>query len=548
MQRLGCAAVTLLFLLEGSLCQLNVCGQALLNPKIVGGQNASPGAWPWQVSLHSRSAGYHFCGGSLINKDWVLTAAHCFAGSNVAASDLVVYLGKQTQQGSNLHQISKRVTKVFLHSQYNSATNDNDIALLQLSTSVTFTDYIRPVCLAAQGSTFAAGTKCWITGWGDIASNVALPNPGVLQEAELPVVGNKLCDYLLGPGVITSNMVCAGLLTGGKDTCQGDSGGPMVTKKNTAWVQAGITSWGIGCADPNSPGVYTRVSQYQTWITNTIKSNLPGFIKYYLQCSLCQLNVCGRAPLNTRIVGGKNATAGAWPWQVSLQSLYLGYHFCGGSLINKDWVLTAAHCFSRSVTYNAAGDLVVYFGKQTQRGTNPNQISRRVTKLVLHPNYNSATNDNDIALLQLSSSVTFTDYIRPVCLAAQGSTSTAGTKCWITGWGDIAYNVAVPSPGVLQEAELPIVNNNLCDYLLGPGAITSNMVCAGLLEGGKDTCQGDSGGPMVTKKNTAWVQVGITSWGIGCADPNSPGVYTRVSQYQTWITSTLKSNLPGFIV
>ncbi|XP_062854217.1 serine protease 27-like [Trichomycterus rosablanca] len=280
MLRLGCVAVTLLYLVKGSFCQLNVCGRAPLNPKIVGGQNASAGAWPWQVSLHSISSGFHFCGGSLINKDWILSAAHCFTGSYNNAADLVVYLGKQTQQGSNPHQISRRVKKIITHSKYASFANNNDIALLRLTTAVTFTDYIRPVCLAAKCSTFNAGTRCWITGWGDIASNVELPRPGVLQQTIVPVVSQTVCDKYLGPGAITSNMICAGLLEGGKDTCQGDSGGPMVIKKNTAWVQAGITSWGIGCADPNSPGVYTRVSEYQTWITNNIKLNLPGFVKY----------------------------------------------------------------------------------------------------------------------------------------------------------------------------------------------------------------------------------------------------------------------------
>ncbi|MCJ8729129.1 hypothetical protein PDJAM_G00102700 [Pangasius djambal] len=191
--------------------------------------------------------------------------------------------------------------------------------------------------------------------------------------------------------------------------------------------------------------------------------------------------------------------------------------------------------------------LTVYLGKQTLSGSNPNQIARGVTQIVLHPSYNNATQNNDIALLRLNSSVNFTDYIRPVCLAGQGSSFPGGTNCWISGWGSIASGVQLPSPGVLQEAMVPTVNTYICDLLLGFGSITANMICAGYLQGGTDTCQGDSGGPMVTKLGAVWIQAGITSWGRGCAQSYSPGVYTLVSQYQIWISSIINQNLPGFI-
>lgn len=272
------AVLVLLLCVTGSFAQSNICGRPPLNTRIVGGQSASAGAWPWQVSLQRNSYGGHFCGGSLINKDWVLTAAHCFSDSSL--SGLTVFLGKQTLTGANPNQIQRGVRQVIRHPNYNSQTNDNDITLLLLDSSVTFTKYIMPVCLAATGSTFPAATNSWITGWGDIASGVSLPAPGQLQEAQVPIVDSKQCAAMLSPSQITSNMICAGLRQGGKDTCQGDSGGPMVNKKGTVWIQSGITSFGYGCAQPNSPGVYTLVSRYQSWISQTIKQNLPGFVKY----------------------------------------------------------------------------------------------------------------------------------------------------------------------------------------------------------------------------------------------------------------------------
>uniref|UniRef100_A0A8C6UBX7 Peptidase S1 domain-containing protein n=1 Tax=Neogobius melanostomus TaxID=47308 RepID=A0A8C6UBX7_9GOBI len=236
-------------------------------------------------------------------------------------------------------------------------------------------------------------------------------------------------------------------------------------------------------------------------------------------------------PLNTRIVGGQPAPEGAWPWQVSI---HRGFgHICGGSLINNLWVLSAAHCFQRSVPRAAMKD------------TEDITVRRTIVEVINHESYNPSTNDNDIALLKMASTVTFTNYIRPVCLAASGSTFHAGTDSWITGWGSI---VSLPSPQNLMEVEMPVVGNRKCkcDYA-GVFLINDNMICAGLEAGGKDSCQGDSGGPMVSKQNSRWIQSGVVSFGRGCALPNNPGVYARVSRYQSWINSKITENQPGFI-
>ncbi|KAL6476704.1 hypothetical protein MHYP_G00152030 [Metynnis hypsauchen] len=293
MSRTLSVVLVISLLAKGCHAQLAVCGVASLNTRIVGGQDASPGSWPWQVSLQDNDG--HFCGGSLINSNWVLTAAHCFPSSD--ASQVTVYLGMQALSSSNPNSVSRSVSQVIVHPNYSTPTHDNDIALLRLNSSVTFTNYITPVCLAAAGSTFFNGTLTWVTGWGNIASGVSLPSPGTLQEVQVPIVGNRKCNCLYGVGQITDNMVCAGLLAGGKDSCQGDSGGPLVSKQGGVWIQAGIVSFGAGCAQPNFPGVYTRVSQYQTWVDQQITSNQPGFVTFTSTGTDGDLNVsCAGLP------------------------------------------------------------------------------------------------------------------------------------------------------------------------------------------------------------------------------------------------------------
>ncbi|XP_036402344.1 serine protease 33-like [Megalops cyprinoides] len=255
----------------------------------------------------------------------------------------------------------------------------------------------------------------------------------------------------------------------------------------------------------------------------------------------CKAQVCGHPPLENRIVGGVNAQYGAWPWQVDVQTFQNG-HVCGGSLITQEWVLCAAHCFPKPIDVSS---YILYMGRYQLNGLNQYEVSSGITQVVIPPGYTEPQQGQDIALVQLSSPVTFSDFIQPVCLPDAGTLFPSGMDCYVTGWGNIADGVSLPGAGTLQQVQVPIIGQSSCQEMYQLQStdsvdILSDMICAGFQEGGKDSCQGDSGGPLVCPMvNGTWVQAGIVSFGLGCAQANQPGVYAKVSAFADFIRSTV---------
>ncbi|XP_032888268.1 enteropeptidase, partial [Amblyraja radiata] len=252
-------------------CNRKSCGKVLLRPKdaarIVGGHDAVDGTWPWIVSLHY--IGHHICGSTLISKQWLVSAAHCVYGRNQVLSRWEAVLGLHAQRNLTSPQTQVlAIDRILINPRYNRRTKDGDIALLRLESAVQYTDYIQPACLPDSKQHFSAGTRCSIAGWGAVSEGGSPPS--VLQEAEVPLIAAQKCQALLPQYNITQNMVCAGYEKGGTDTCQGDSGGPLVCKQGDQWFLAGVTSFGHGCAQPHSPGVYARVTAFVDWIQEVL--------------------------------------------------------------------------------------------------------------------------------------------------------------------------------------------------------------------------------------------------------------------------------------
>ncbi|XP_061388400.1 polyserase-2-like, partial [Musca vetustissima] len=329
----------------------------LQDPRIINGTEATLANTKHQVSIRRRiNDDYYFgmghiCGGSLISENVVLCAGHCFTdqeafdGSYLPDDEFFVTMGNLDRFEQNNNTLKFDIKKIEKHRPvFNFSTYEDDIVVIILNGTVP-ADHptVQPIVL--NDGELKNGTVCQVTGWGITEEGY---NSDVLMTVDVPYIPPNVCRkesaYL---DLIRPGMMCAGYLEGERDACQGDSGGPLVCNNR----QAGITSWGSGCALPLKPGVYTDVAFYKDWILQKIAENNGTLPKFAVCAPPSDIFGIGR-PQDPRIINGTVATLANTKHQVSIRRrLNDGYffgtgHICGGSLISENVVLCAGHCFT----------------------------------------------------------------------------------------------------------------------------------------------------------------------------------------------------------
>nr|UXX33474.1 serine protease-like protein [Holotrichia oblita] len=224
-----------------------------------------------------------------------------------------------------------------------------------------------------------------------------------------------------------------------------------------------------------------------------------------------------------RVVGGSAAPTGAYPFMVSIRSSS-NSHYCGGSIINERWVLTAAHCIIGESTSNVRAVV----GTNTLNAGGTSYVS---TRLILHNNYDDDSADNDVGVIQLASAIAYSNTVAPVVL---NSVNTGAVDAILIGWGQTSTIGSAPNN--LQHLSTSTITAAQCQAIWG-SSVNSGHICS-FTRAGQGSCFGDSGGPLIQTSNSA--QLGIVSFGVACAQ-GFPDVYSRVSSYNSWINSAVSS-------
>ncbi|XP_018403822.1 PREDICTED: transmembrane protease serine 3-like [Cyphomyrmex costatus] len=471
-------------------------------PHIVGGKDAPIGKFPYQVSL--KYEGNHRCGGSIIGRFTILTAAHCVDGLEDSLDKLKVHGGTNfLDVPGDVHDVET----VIVHSDYDSYLLINDIALVHLKKPISYNGLEQPIPLYSAGGGFD-GRVCTLSGWGTTWLGGNTPNN--LQEIDLIIYPLKDCAR--ENWRVTDSHICTLTITG-EGACHGDSGGPLVIDG----AQIGIVSFGNPCAR-GYPDVYTRVINFMPWID----SNMKRFCKMRaLVCFILVALVYGTegAP---HIIGGKDAPVGKFPYQISLK--YFGSHRCGGSIIDNRNILTAAHCVDG--LEDSVDNLKVHVG--TNLLNVPGDVYN-VESVSVNSNYDGYLLINDVALVHLKNPITYNKLVQPINLTTSDA-GLEGKPCTLSGWGTTWLGGSTPNK--LQEIELIVYPHKDCKR--SDSKVTDSHICT-LTKTGQGACHGDSGGPLVANG----AQIGIVSYGVPCA-VGFPDVYTRVSSFISWINAHLK--------
>ena len=507
-------------------------------PRIIGGSEAKAGDVPWQVAIVRRSEGGEdasiHCGGAFIRPNIVMTAAHCVVGSiygNMGAFE--VLNGDADLAGTGMTRY--RITDAFVHPRYDDETFDYDFALLKVAGS--YAGKTIELLSPRESAALRVGDTLQVSGWG-VTDEATGATARKLQKVDVKVVSRSDCTRPQAyEGRISARMLCAGFASGGKDSCQGDSGGPLALRAAGGdWRLVGVVSWGEGCAQPDKYGVYGRLIEARNWVEASVELLETGKLGAEIQPASVS---------RPRIHRGQAAAVGELPWQAALISADATPDTrindlvrCGATFIGRDVLATAAHCVD-GLILGLPGRFKVLNGNGAVALDDPGMGRYEITDVLAHPRYDAETLDYDFAVLRVANADK-SGFLR-LPTPAENDEIVVGGRALVSGWG-LDENGAVPT--ALQKLEVGIIARSICNGAqVYNGGITTRMMCAGYLSGGKDSCQGDSGGPLTYEVPSSGQTrlIGVVSWGgAECAAANKPGVYGRLFEVRDWVDGAVR--------
>ncbi|XP_057373710.1 transmembrane protease serine 9-like isoform X2 [Daphnia carinata] len=497
-----------------------------LTSRIIGGSNAGPGEFPFVAQIQVN--GQHWCNGYIYNDKWIVTTAACVIGYRHQPDALTVIVGRTDPNNLGTEQIIP-VFAIQIHENYDHSSRSNNVAMLQLSAAIV---------IGNDATTIASGylnasKEATVAGWTDGSAG----EMKTLRYTNVPIRPEDACSTVYNQLWNNASMFCAGNAT--NDACnQGDSGAPLLQRTTPEGFHVvGLVSHTIGCGDPLYPTVYTRLSSYSTWMedkggaqfisTTEIEEELTDSATditttgTYSTAEITTEEIVLTSPVAYRCstASGPNQ----FPFMVSVLSSSTLSHLCAGFIYNERFIVTAASCVIRKT----GSMLNVTVGQY--RFDRPDTAEKifPVIAVTLHPGYRESNQTNNIAIVQISGTITFGEAVNFIYYDSVMNNN----PCSVAGWASTLVDSCVRSLSLLWDNSEIIQTNADCSQSLMSSFDSSTMLCT---KKAVDNCEFESGAPLI--QGTPPVVVGIKSVSQECVK-SSHVVYTRISYYFNWLIS-----------
>lgn len=548
------------------------CGQRkrTITQLIIGGKPTKITNWPWHTAIFHREgeAFAYKCGGTILDKNTILTAAHCVRLPNglIDAERLSIQVGRNRLFEADDRASEHQADRILVHKSYSTTGVAHDIALIKLSTDIKFTDFVQPVCVWDKGDDrYVLRDKTgFIVGFGG-TGKASISQ--VLNEAELPVVDNQVCTdsnpTVLG-GLLTGNMYCAGRRDG-VNACNGDSGGGMFFLFGDRYYVRGIVSFtasdkNTALCDPFEYVVFTDVARYVSWIGQQLNASfveVPPASDIHPKIRLLSQEICGYNSYPFDKESDKPIFL-TYPWVGLIEYTQPGVRerqtYCHAILISERYLVTAAQCVYNTKNFKATAIRLGEYDKSTSldcdqldgtRQCSAGTQTLNIETIIIHQQYNKPRFANDIALIRLRQPADISqENVKPICLPLSKELRSFKPPTFTrTGWKNS------PTQPRIQRSEVTVVESVGCQDKYVKNAIplekTFRQICVERDPVVDGSCVFDTSAAPLQAVQTVdgsprYVLHGLLSFGPKKCHLDYPDVYTNIGTYLLWILDNIQ--------